>query len=1173
MGSSRRYLPPRRRRTSLVLAGIAWALLSNTGGAYATPTPAPAWNVTIAGAPSLLPSGIGHHGRFDIVVENVGGAQSESGATVRDTLPAGLTVTGIQGAGECSGEGTGEATCTLSEPLASGGFAFVSVEFEETTALTAGASLQDTASVSGGGGTEASGEAKLTVKEAGQQGPGPGGIAHFSVSATDPAGEPMSQAAAHPTLMTTAMTLNTMFGEGFGEIEPVKPAEAAKDLVFYLPVGLLGDATVADECPASLVETHPESTGCPPGSRIGTVLPLISSSDFATQRGIYNVTPEKGYPAEFAFTSNNYTFFIYASLVRREGTYMTRLAIPGVPAVSELIGFVSSFYGDIRERFVANEEEDVFDRGAFLTDPSDCGEGAAAREAAAEMDTWEHPDHSLPIEASSTVFRDLTGCESLSFFSSLHVTPETTQADEPSGLEVGVEVPQAPDSASGLATPPVKDMTVMLPLGTALSPSAANGLAACAETGPQGFNIEGPESEELAADGLEHPTPGHCPMASAIGTVTATAPLLREELKGHVFLATPSCGGKGQPQCTLQDAEDGHLFGLYMELEGPESGVVVKLKGHASVQSGSGRIATVYEDLPQFPISKLVVSTKRGARAPLANPQDCTSQQSNATLTPWSPGVPASEPSSTFSTDWNGAGQSCPHTIPFSPKLTSTTAVPEVASTSPLTLTLAREDREQNIDRVTTTLPEGMLAKIAGVTRCPEPQASQDSPGACPAASQIGTATVAVGPGNDPYEVTGKVFFTGPYEGAPFGLSIVAPAQAGPFDLGDVLVRAKLFVDPHTAQVTAVSDPLPQELDRIPLRLRSLSLTFTGTEFVLNPTSCATLSINASVTSTVDSNVNVSTPFAAVGCDTLPFKPEFSSSTEAHATQQEGTGVNVEIAYPTGREANIAKLVVGFPEELPARQETLQKACPAATFEANPATCPATSNVGTATVDTPLLAQPLTGPVFLVSHEGAKFPDTEFVLQGEGVTIVVDGQSSLAANGALTSTFTSIPDAPFSSLQAKLPAAPNSLFTNARTHGTLCGEKLVAAVTLVAHDGGEINENTSMAIAGCPPSSPSPPPPPPHHPPPHPRVSIKKVKVGARGLTLEVTTSLLGRLRIDGHGLRTLLERGLSAGTHELRVQFSHAGRTAEHKHRRIMLTVSLTAGAEKAGAHRKVAL
>ncbi len=877
--------------------------------------------------------------------------------------------------------------------------------------------------------------------------------------------------------------------------------------------------------------------------------------------GVYNVAPEKGYAAEFAFTSNNITFFLYANVVRRNSKYVVRLAMPGVPPVSALIGFVATFYGDIQEHYTSGFEEFTYDRGSFLTDPADCQEDLTARSASVALDTWEHPDANLPIGTATPAFSTLQGCNLLSISTGLQVKPETTQAEAPSGYETELEVPQAPNSSSGLGTPPVKDVSVTLPLGTTISPSSANGLQACPEAGPGGINIEGPESDEVAADGLTRPAAGHCPLASQIATIKASTPLLHEELTGHLFLATPGCGGAGQSACTMVDAENGDLVGLYLELEAPHADVIVKLKGNAAIRQGSGQITVKFDENPQFPLEKLVVSTKQGAHAPLANGPVCGAATSKALVTPWS--APATEPAtaeSRFDVDWNGSGGGCPASASFAPAFAAGTTVPVAAGTSPFALDLNREDREQNISTLSTTLPEGLLANLTKVARCPEPQASEASLTACPSSSQLGTTTVAVGPGSDPYYVTGKVFFTYAYGGAPFGLSVVVPAVAGPFNLGNVLVRAKLYVDPHTSQVTAVSDPLPQERDGVPLHLRVLNINLSNREFVLNPTNCTKTSISGTVTSTTGASASLSSPFAVAGCKNLPFKPKVSLSTEANATKEDGTGVTTKIAYPTGGQANVAKVVIGFPKQIPVRLETLQKACLAVVFDANPASCPSASDIGTATAHTPILAQPLSGPVYLVSNGSAKFPDVEFVLQGEGITLDIDGQSFVSKDGALKVTFASVPDAPFSTFEAVLPRGRYSQFTSIKSvgkaRGSQCGESLFAPVQLTGQNGAQVTENAQLQVVGC-----------------RPAVSVVKARVVGHRLAVTLEATVKGRLTVRGPGLVTVVEPKFAAGTHKLTMSFTAAGRAAAHAHRAIGLNVVLIAGKQKTTNHKKVVL
>lgn len=1160
-------------RAALLAVCAAGACAFAPAGAAGAVESSPAWSVTDLAVPTVLVPAVGREGKYDAVVENVGQAASAGQVTVSVPVPGGLSVfeTRIEPGGTCKTL-SGEVQCVTSDSIASTGFIVVQVRFRVAGEVS---DVESVASVSGGGAAEASDAATMRLASATER-KAAGGFAQFRFGATGPAGEPVTQAGGHPALVTTSLLLNNFNAEipsepGKVVNEAARPAQAARDLAFYLPLGMLGDPAVTTPCTVALLEIAYNTSGCPQASRVGTILPMILGNVFANPHGIYSVTPELGYAAEFAFATNNLTFVLYASVVRHDGAYMLRVVSPGLTRDALLVGVVASFFGDIEE-VVPNKEPVLFDRGAFLTDPMDCSAGELRAQVA--MDLWDDPNPRLPIETSAPAFASVNECGLLRFSSDLSVKPQTTQADAPSGYQVGLENPQGPNGAGGLGTPPMRDVSVTLPAGTTISPSSANGLEACPETGPQGFNLEGVESEEVGTEGgedaVEHPAPAHCPTASQIGTATAKTPLLPDEtLTGKLFLAPPRCGGAGPgEECTDEDASEGRLFRLYLELDGPDAGIVVKLEGKARVNPETGQIDTVFEDNPQFPVSDLTVTTNGGARAPLANGQTCGVAVSSATITPWSaPETPAVETSDFFRVDWDGDGGACPGSLPFSPALVASgtgTTSSLAARTSPFTFTLKREDREQNIAALSTTLPEGLLANVTKVARCPEPEASQATLTACPASSQIGTTTVAVGPGSDPYYVTGRVFFTGPYTGregtSPFGLSVVVPAVAGPFNLGDVLVRVGLFVNPKTSQVKAVSEPLPASLDGVPLELRVLNLNIENHNFVLNPTSCTPTDITGEVISRGGATADVASPFAAAGCGSLSFSPVLSASTEARSTKIDGTGVDVKIAYPSTGQANIAKVDVTFPRKLPVRLATLREACPAATFDADPASCPAASAVGSAVVHTPILSQPLTGPAYLVSYGSAQFPNVVFVLQGEGVELVVSGESSVSSSGVLKVTFDSVPDAPFSTFETRLPSGPYSQFTSTKTttlaKASQCGEDLVVPVTMIAHNGAQLTKNVTMSIAGCPPS-----------------ISVVKAHAGASGVAVTVQSDASGRLAIAGRGLRKLSESRVSAGRHTFTLPYTSQGRREKRAHRKIRITVQLVVGNHKVSKHKTVAL
>jgi hypothetical protein len=529
-----------------------------------------------------------------------------------------------------------------------------------------------------------------------------------------------------------------------------------------------------------------------------------------------------------------------------------------------------------------------------------------------------------------------------------------------------------------------------------------------------------------------------------------------------------------------QETFENSLIALYLVVEG--QGAVIKLGGTVALDPGTGRITTTFDQNPQLPFSELKLKFFPGARAPLVTPSGCGSYAVSSQLTPWSGGAPAEPPSGSFAIE-----SGCTH--PFTPSFTAGSGYIQAGAYTSFSLTLDRHDGEQRLGSLRVTMPPGLLANLKSVPRCPEPQASN---GECSPESQVGEATASSGPGTDPLWVKGgRVYLTGPYGGAPFGLSIVVPAVAGPFNLGNVITRSSIDVDPHTAQAI-VTSTLPTIKDGIPLDVRTVNVTINRAGFIFNPTNCTPSAVTGTLTSTTGSTVPVSSPFDAVNCAALPFNPSFSSTT-AGSGNFHGASLDVKVSQKPG-EAAIHKVDTQLPLALPSRLVTLQKACTETQFAANPAGCPPGSNIGTATATTPLLNGPLTGPAYLVSHGGAAFPDLDIVLQGEGIKLVLTGNTDIK-KGITYSRFETVPDAPISTFELKLPGGPGAVLAatknlctptktvtvtrhvTRRVHGRVrhltvkvkrsVPEPLLMPTTITGQNGAVTQQNVKIAVAGC----------------------------------------------------------------------------------------------------------
>ncbi len=1107
-----------RSRGALLASIVGLALIAaSLTGASSADAAGTWWRLSSVAAPSSLPSG----GEAEIVAtaSNLGYEDAGSGVTIADRLPAGVQLVagslhGVQpGKGDdlsrkrstpeepagdevtCSEEAAPLVSCTTTTPVSPYG----AIELIATVRVTAasGTTLSNEVTLTGGAAT-APLLAALTVGGS----PTSFGVQNYSLLPEDEAGEVEHQAGKHPFQLTTTLDMNQILKvdpEG-SEVSTGAPA-LLRDLHFVLPAGLLGNVNVLPRCSTVDFSTiAPGATDlCPGNTAIGVARVLINEPN--TYKGVltetvpvFNLEPAPGEPARFGFEFDKVTVALTTS-VRTGDDYAVEVSSTNLSEAAEVLTSQVTFWGQPGapshdaargwecvddERY--KEEETgrpcVHDGQAsappFLSLPTSCPTEAPLTTVTGR--SWPLNGHEeLEIGGESAAafrFTALSGCDELSFEPSLLVEPTTRAADTPTGLGVKVDVPQASTlSPTGLAEADLKETVVALPNGVMASPGAANGLETCpalSSTEPFGFGFLGsPESAQLNNEDISSAAE-QCPNGSKLGSVSIKTPLLKNELHGSVYLAAQDTGAPGEETGLLEER-----LVLYLTAYDEESGVRVKLVGDVHIDPSTGRLVSTFKNSPQVPFEELTIDFFEGSTATQSTPAQCGAYRSTGSFVPWS-GQAAAQAGSSFAISEGPGGSGCPNPSGLSPSFSAGATNTQAGAYTSFSMTLGHSDADQPLSGLTLHLPIGAAAMLSHVEACREPPAGQEW--SCGASSLIGRSDSTSGLGGSPYSLPGAVYLTKGYDNAPFGLLVVTAADAGPFHLGNVDVRSKIFVDPFTAAVTIESDPFPQFVRGVPVQLKQINVTVDRPEFEFNPTSCAPLAVSATITGfggfdgVGNASAGVSSPYGVTGCSALPFKPTLSASTKGDASKPNGAALVVKVTSGPGQ-SNIGKTKLVLPLQLPSRLTTIQKACPDALFEKLPygSACDEGSKIGEAIVHTPVLQSRLKGNGYLVSHGNAAFPDVEFVLEGEGITLVLDGQTDIK-KGITTSTFNSLPDAPVTSFEAILPEGPHSALTSnvpESRHFSLCGQKLVMPTTITGQNGAVIEQQTKIAIGGC----------------------------------------------------------------------------------------------------------
>ncbi|HEY5044671.1 MAG TPA: hypothetical protein VII53_02320 [Solirubrobacteraceae bacterium] len=944
-------------------------------------------------------------------------------------------------------------------------------------------------------------------------------------------------AGAHPDA-TAALAFQTTFDSARG---PISAGGTLRAVTVKLPPGLVGVAQNVPQCSVTTFTT----LGCSPATQIGTGSVTVTApaphggppNTFRIQ--IYNLAsaPNQALMVGLqldSFGAEGQT--LVTATAHADDNYAVTLSIAEIPLTKGSIVLSSSLtlwgvpaapsHDPQRScwQFGLHGETNGWEIGPaffgwpncaesvtrppllpFVENPTDC---AAAPLTTLLVNTYEEPQ---VFTTGTFTAPTPTNCQTVPFAPSLSVTPDGEAAGAPTGVGAELAVPQNEDPA-GQGSSEVKQVAVTLPPGMVISPSAAaNGLEGCSD-------------EQLGAGS---DAPATCPAASQVGTVEVLTRLLSGPLTGKIYLGTP----------LNNDAAAGEMFRIFLELKG--FGQDVKLKGSVIPNPATGQLTATFANLPEVPFNAVKLHFNGGPNATLVNPSSCGQNTTTTQITPYSdPTVPAT-PSSTFTTSYDGAGAPCPASLPFAPSASISTASSQAGALSPVSVSFTRGDGQQALGQLTAHLPPGLLGYVSKIALC---DAADAAAGTCPPESRIGTVNATAGAGPDPLTVPGTVYLARGAGGYPFALSVVVPAVAGPYDLGNVTVVVNLQVN-DDGSLTAISNPLPSILDGIPLDVRGFTLTIDRPGFTVNPTNCSPLSMGGTATALSGTLASISAPFQVSGCGSLPFKPSFTVSTQGSTSRTNGASLTARVSQRPG-EANIHSVKVELPKALPSRLTTLQKACPERVFFSNPAACGRGSLVGTATAWTPLLSKPLQGPAYFVSHGGAKFPELIIVLQGEGVTIELPGETFISKAGITSSTFNAVPDVPVSGFQLTLPEGPYSALADI---GNPCTQKLQMPTTITGQNGVQVKQATRIGVTGCA--------------KPKPAVTVVKTKAKTSSLTVTLETTVAGTVKLNGPGLDTKTKKNVKAGTSQIEVSLTKAGQALRARHEKLELRATLTVG------------
>jgi hypothetical protein len=919
----------------------------------------------------------------------------------------------------------------------------------------------------------------------------------FDLSVVTKDGSTASQAGSHPFAVVTKFKLHTVPDPHNPEGASIPAGSPLRNADVAIPPGLIGNPTAVPTCSTTEFYRPISASHCSDDTQIGIAHAFVnffSSSDLNVPSPIYNLTPSAGQPAAFGFWVVSVPVILVPKL-RSDGDYGLTIVSRNIDETMPVNGVETALWGVPASEEHDSERGDLFwgvcgtatatppcfshaPVKPFLTLPDDCERGPSL--TTINVESWlgeaDHAESLSHDELGEPL--GTTGCGKVPFAPSVVSQPTAGSAESSSGLKFEMTVPtDGIENSSGIAQSELKKAVVELPPGISVNPSAGEGQQGCSPA-------------QYAKEQLDTAPGEGCPNASKIGTVRIDTPLLAEPLEGSLFLAQTNDPTTSQPGA--ENPFDS-LLALYIVARNPERGILIKAAGKVEPNAQTGQLVTTFDNLPQQPFSRFTLNFREGTRAPLVTPPACGTYVTKAHLTPWSAPGEATTVESPFRITTGVNGGPCPSsgTPPFRPGLNAGTISNAAGSFSAFNLRLSRNDGEQEFTHFSIKLPPGLVGKLAGIPFCPNAAieaartrtatAELASP-SCPAASEIGRTLVGAGVGTVLTYVPGKVYLAGPYHGSNLSIAAITAAKVGPFDVGTVVVRQALKIDPNTAEVfvdSVGSDPIPHIIDGIPVHARDIRVYVDRQGFVLNPTSCKPTSTASTVlgsgldfvSEADDQPVTVTSPFQAASCASLGFKPKLKLRLLGK-TRRAGLPRLVATVTPRAGDANIGRTVVTLPDSELLEQGHIGTSCTRVQFNSgagNGAGCPAKAIYGRARAITPILDEPLEGNVYLRSNGGErKLPDLVAALHSKDVDINLVGfissvRTKGAERAAIRTTFASVPDAPVSKFTLEMAGGKKGLLVNSVN---LC-KGTHRATALFTGQNGKQYEMAPKVIAQC----------------------------------------------------------------------------------------------------------